>query len=432
MRLLRFLKHVPHSHQFIEYPKLQDGGQETYEYVGDSVARTVLLSSAQAIKTQVRIAEGGGEDPHSAFDFAFLRRPVEPDTTDDEQSVRVVDIFSGCGGLSLGISEACRAVHKRFVSVLAVDRDPSCITIYRKNLPCEEANQVDITEVIDGTIGSPPTVNERSFLKKIRDVTVLLAGPPCQGNSDLNNHTRRKDPRNALYERVARFVEIVEPEHILVENVAPAIHGKERAIQRTIEVLRREGYYVDSGIVDLSTIGVPQTRKRHVLIASKSKKLSVVDVIERHRVSVTRSVRWAIGDLEHEPPNGPFTTPSKYTERNLRRIRYLHAKGLFELPNKLRPPCHRSGEHSYKSMYGRLKLDEAAQTITSGFGSPGQGRFVHPTQLRTLTPHEAARLQFFPDFFDFSLVKKRGPLASMIGNAAPMKLSYVFGLELLS
>jgi DNA (cytosine-5)-methyltransferase 1 len=83
-------------------------------------------------------------------------------------------------------------------------------------------------------------------------------------------------------------------------------------------------------------------------------------------------------------------------------------------------------------MYGRLKPHEPAQTITSGFGSPGQGRFVHPTQLRTLTPHEAARLQFFPDFFDFSLAKKKTALASMIGNAAPMKLSYVFGLELLS
>jgi DNA (cytosine-5)-methyltransferase 1 len=83
-------------------------------------------------------------------------------------------------------------------------------------------------------------------------------------------------------------------------------------------------------------------------------------------------------------------------------------------------------------MYGRLRYDRPSQTITSGFTSPGQGRFIHPSQQRTLTPHEAARLQFFPDFFDFSASKKRGDLAKMIGNAVPMKLSYMLCLELLA
>jgi len=82
-------------------------------------------------------------------------------------------------------------------------------------------------------------------------------------------------------------------------------------------------------------------------------------------------------------------------------------------------------------MYGRLSYDLPAATITGGFGSPGQGRFIHPTQRRTLTPHEAARLQFFPDWFKFSDVATRTALAKMIGNAVPMKLSYAFCLELL-
>jgi DNA (cytosine-5)-methyltransferase 1 len=82
-------------------------------------------------------------------------------------------------------------------------------------------------------------------------------------------------------------------------------------------------------------------------------------------------------------------------------------------------------------MYGRMRYDEPSQTITSGFSSPGQGRYIHPVRPRTLTPHEAARLQFFPDFFDFSMVKYRSSLATMIGNAVPMKLSYAVGLELL-
>jgi DNA (cytosine-5)-methyltransferase 1 len=82
-------------------------------------------------------------------------------------------------------------------------------------------------------------------------------------------------------------------------------------------------------------------------------------------------------------------------------------------------------------MYGRLRSDLPAQTITSGYGSMGQGRYVHPRLRRTLTPHEAARLQMIPDFFDFSSVGSRGSWAQMIGNAAPWKLGYAFALEML-
>jgi len=113
-------------------------------------------------------------------------------------------------------------------------------------------------------------------------------------------------------------------------------------------------------------------------------------------------------------------------------MQYLLTTGNFDLPDERRPPCHRGGGHSYKSMYGRLSWDMPAQTVTRGFGSPGQGRFIHPARPRTITPHEAARLQFFPDFFDFSSVSKRTELATMIGNAVPMKLSYVFALEMLA
>jgi DNA (cytosine-5)-methyltransferase 1 len=82
-------------------------------------------------------------------------------------------------------------------------------------------------------------------------------------------------------------------------------------------------------------------------------------------------------------------------------------------------------------MYGRLHWDRPAQTITSGYGSMGQGRYVHPRERRTLTPHEAARLQMIPDFFDFSDARSRGAWARMIGNAAPWKLAYAFALEML-
>ncbi len=94
--------------------------------------------------------------------------------------------------------------------------------------------------------------------------------------------------------------------------------------------------------------------------------------------------------------------------------------------------CHRDPNHKYKSMYGRLDWDKPAQTITTGFGSPGQGRYLHPSQLRTLTPHEAARLQFFPDWYDFRSVTKRKRLQEMVGNAVPPKLGYLLTLDVLS
>lgn len=428
-RILRFVEHA--SKRFSSVTKLTSGASEEYKYTRDYVSRSIRFPNGRAVTSRIR-KRGNGGSPRSAYDFAYLRRPTRPPMLHQGSEVRVVDIFSGCGGLSLGAMEACRALGKRFTSVLALDNDDRCIAVYKSNFHCDSAYTNNITQILDGKVGSEPTQNERQFLKRVRNITILLAGPPCQGNSDLNNRTRRNDPRNVLYERVARCVELVRPQHVLIENVPSVVHGREKAVQRSIAALRRLGYFVDSGIVDLAAIGVPQTRKRHVVVASMSKKLSTTEVANQSRLAYAHSVRWAIGDLQHERPNGIFTCRTRHTTQNVGRMKLLHEKGLYDLPNRFRPGCHKNGGHSYKSMYGRLKLDEPAQTITSGFTSPGQGRFVHPTQTRTLTPHEAARLQLFPDYFDFSAVQSRTSLASMIGNAVPMKLGYAFCLALLS
>lgn len=123
--------------------------------------------------------------------------------------------------------------------------------------------------------------------------------------------------------------------------------------------------------------------------------------------------------------------PAVPTDTNRRRMQLLIEEDLDDLPDQHRPPCHRKGGHTYKSMYGRLCWDRPAQTVTSGFGSMGQGRYVHPSEPRTLTAHEAARLQLLPDFMRLDLVPGRQQRARMIGNVAPMKLSYGAVLELL-
>ncbi len=140
---------------------------------------------------------------------------------------------------------------------------------------------------------------------------------------------------------------------------------------------------------------------------------------------------WAIDDLLDIDNDTVFDTPANSSATNKKRIDYLFDHDIYDLPNSERPDCHRLKNHSYTAVYGRMYWDIPAPTITGGFGSNGQGRFVHPKRRRTITPHEAARLQFFPDYFDFGDVKRR-ELQQIIGNAVPSKASYIIGIEFLS
>ena len=413
-----------------------DGQREKFRFSpsGKSVVRQVVFTNGENVSTWLKVGSLSldGQDAKSAFDYLFLRKRDFPNQSHTSPVVRVVDLFSGCGGLSLGAMEACRAIGKRFLSVAAIDSDSTALDVYRRNIPCVQTYCKDIETILTLDSGSEISRSERKIHEEIGKVNILLSGSPCQGYSDLNNYTRRKDPRNCLYEYVARFVEIARPDHVLVENVPAVIHGKERVVQKTINRISEAGYYLDDDIVNMAEIGVPQLRKRHVLVASLSRKMSIKRIIKRYSIENPRCVTWGIDDLKDEPAVNSFSTPTRHTEVSMKRIRYLFENDLYDLPDRFRPKCHENGDHSYKSMYGRMRPDQPSQTITGGFGSPGQGRFVHPTRQRTITPHEAARLQFFPEFFDFSFVQKRTSLANIIGNATPMKLSYIFCLEMLA
>src|SRR5713101_8205724 len=118
-------------------------------------------------------------------------------------------------------------------------------------------------------------------------------------------------------------------------------------------------------------------------------------------------------------------------ETNARRIDYLFENKLYDLPNLKRPDCHKDGNHSYKSVYGRLRWNMPSQTITTGFGCMGQGRYVHPQLRRTITAHEAARLQTFPDWFDFGKKTSRSTLAEVVGNAVPPLLMRDLGIRIV-
>lgn len=341
-------------------------------------------------------------------------------------SVRLVDLFCGCGGLSLGVAEAARLLGLGIEIPLAIDVDEDAVAVYRTNFPGADIRAQPVEESIDGGNGSPLTSRERRLARAVGPVDVLVGGPPCQGHSDLNNRTRRSDPRNALYARMARAARVLRPSLVLIENVPTVQHDTKKVVDVTIEALRRAGYVVDHRVVDLALLGAPQRRRRHVVLASCRDGVvpkSVLDALQiRCPEHLFRTVRWAIEDLLDATSDGISDTASTPTDENRKRMRWLLTRDRYDLPNRLRPDCHASN-HSYNSMYGRLAWDMPAQTVTTGFGSMGQGRYVHPARPRTITPHEAARLQMLPDFVDFSAVRTRSALARMIGNAVPPVLA---------
>jgi DNA (cytosine-5)-methyltransferase 1 len=336
----------------------------------------------------------------------------------------LVDLFSGCGGMTLGVWEAARLRHRKVSVRLAVDSADEPMAVYRANFDItpNRARVDDVGRIFSGKRGRPLSSVERYWVGRARQVDLIVAGPPCQGHSDLNNSTRRKDPRNALYLRVSRAAEILRPKAIIIENVPAVLHDKNRVVQEAIDWLKRLDYQVVESVVKLTHFGIPQHRKRHILVAVLGQTFTFPN-LESKPTSILTAGQFLDG-LEDEPDERTelFYRPSRMTDANLDRVEYLFDHRLHDLPDAERPSCHRDKDHAYVSMYGRMHWDRPAQTLTSGFGSMGQGRYVHPRRRRLLTPHEAARLQGFPDFFDFSPARKLTHLREMIANAVPPQL----------
>lgn len=403
---------------------------ESFERRDKLIIRRLTLEDRQQLESLVADEVPGADgalDAHVA-ERHFLRARKRPPFPAARGRIQAVDLFSGCGGLSLGFSEASRALHREFV-VSGLDTDPVAGEVFRANLPGSSFRAADVNEWFDGPIGSRLTRRERIAQEALGPVDILLGGPPCQGHSAFNNRTRHSDERNDLYLRMVRAAEVLEPEHVVIENVPGATRDRKRVVQRALTILERIGYRVTTSVLDAADVGVAQRRKR-LLVVGSARHVDLEAVTARHR-TVPRSVRWAIEDLEDIRSGDLIDEPGASVPTTRQRIDYLFDHDLFDLPNEQRPACHANGNHSYRSIYGRLSWDEAAQTLTTGFYCMCMGRYVHPSRRRTLTAREAARIQFFPDWFDFGAVEKRSDLARLIGNAVPPKLGYVVGLELL-
>ncbi len=352
------------------------------------------------------------------LDKNWLSKKTKPQEKQAGKIIGIADIFSGCGGMSLGAIEASMLHNLRPKIKLAVETNTYASTVYKNNFSDKIKALLNskIETIIDSDPGEPISKKEKLLKAKIGKIHILLAGPPCQGHSRLNNYTRSNDPRNSLYLKAVRMAEIFKPGLVVIENVVNIIKDKDRVINQSSLALEKIGYEVENLTVHLSNYGVAQNRKRHIQIAT----------LKRFKIDFSNyKVKYVLSDVisdildESVLKEGLFFSPSKTKHQN--RIDFLFEKNLYDLPNRLRPDCHKD-KHTYPSCYGRLNWNKPSSTITRGFSTMGQGRFLHPLRRRTLTPHEACRIQGIPDYFDFSSVEKRGELHLMIANAVPPRI----------
>ena len=396
------------------------------------------MSGRNGRPAQIHAGSNNGNAPAACpvcqADSERLTRREPPGVQDDWPIVSAVDLFCGFGGMTVGVLEAAADAKRRLTIPLAMDENSVAADAYLRNFPQSGIKPAKVESLIDGDLDAPLTSRERRLRKRIGHVSILVGGPPCQGHSDLNNKTRRNDPRNLLYARMARAARVLRPEVVIIENVPQVAHDHGQVVEITREALEALEYRVHALTFDLRKVGVPQRRKRHLVLAVPASFPSpkvILDELASGCSMDHRTVGWAISDLEDIEPLTAFDRASIPSEENRKRIDKLFDQDIYNLDNADRPSCHRDNEHTYRSMYGRLWWNQPAQTITTGFGSMGQGRYVHPTRRRTLTPHEAARIQTIPDYVQLGLDEQRGAWAQMIGNAVPPFLTRALAQRLI-
>jgi DNA (cytosine-5)-methyltransferase 1 len=332
--------------------------------------------------------------------------PAKNNTTSSlKQPLTAIDLFSGCGGVSCGLKEA------GFRVVAAVEIDIKAQVTYKLNHPTVQLYGQDIRKLDPATI-----LNDIGLQSGELD---LLAGcPPCQGFSRLrtkNQKTSVKDDRNNLVADFLRFVKVMKPKTIMLENV-PAL-AKDGRFRRMQSQLSEIGYKMVVHVLDAADYHVPQRRKRLIMLASR-----IHEPVIAPKAGARVTVRQAL-----EGVGAPSKTKDKLhslPENRSQAVRDLIAMipknggSRSALGDEHQLECHKRSD-GFKDVYGRMAWDDVSPTITSGCNNPSKGRFLHPSRNRTITLREAALLQGFPKDYKFDVSHGKGAIALMIGNALP-------------
>ncbi|MDR0686226.1 MAG: DNA cytosine methyltransferase [Dysgonamonadaceae bacterium] len=337
-----------------------------------------------------------------------------------------VDSFSGAGGLSLGLCDA------GFEILLSFDIDKRCVETLQSNPKYFKHPAVceDIRNMLNGRL------LDKIGLGK-SELFLLAGGPPCQGFS-VQRIGDDTDSRNELVPLYGRLVDEVRPIFFVMENVF-GIQGKRGKIilSELIDTMKSIGYHIHKELLDAEDYGVPQRRKRIILIGERE------DIGAEYSfpkpAGEKKTVRETIEFLPEPPEDGkshpdyPLHRRDRLSEINLRRIKALkEGQGRDYLPEELLADCHKVGSAiiGHRNVYGRMFWDEPAPTITARFDSFTRGLFGHPEQPRSISLCEGALLQTFP--LDFVFKGSKIEIARQIGNAVPPRLAKVIGESIIS
>jgi DNA (cytosine-5)-methyltransferase 1 len=337
-----------------------------------------------------------------------------------------VDSFSGAGGLGLGLQRA------GFDIIYSFDIDEKCIRTINTNTKYfnHKAEVADITDMLNGVL------LKKCNLKR-GELFLLAGGPPCQGFS-VQRRGDDIDVRNTLVLKYGQLIGELYPAFFVMENVS-GIAGKrgKTIIEQLIDHVEGLGYTVHVRLLDAQRYGVPQRRKRYILVGERSDIGSTYDYPQGMTERIT--VRDAIGMLPPPPedgsdnPNIPLHRKDRLSPLNVQRLEALgQGQARDNLPQELLANCHRidSAIIGYRNVYGRMAWDEVAPTITARFDSFTRGKFGHPEQTRSISLREGALLQTFP--MDFTFIGTKVDIARQIGNAVPPKLAEAIGRSIIA
>ncbi|MDU3176669.1 DNA cytosine methyltransferase [Anaerococcus sp.] len=352
--------------------------------------------------------------------------------------MKAIDLFAGCGGMSAGFIE------NGFDIKLAVEINGEIAQSYKNNHIGTEVIVDDINNIDD------------KVLRNFRDTDVIIGGPPCQGFSMAGSRIREgfiDDPRNYLFKGYFNVVQKIKPKYFVMENVPGLLTMQNGAVFNEIKrifsddvLLDGDKYYVHHNIFKAEEMGIPQKRERLVIIGALNKEYNFEETYDLAKKGILNrndrffdkvNVRDAIGDIPEPTKSGKviLNDISSDYQSSLRtkdgvttnHLKTNHSKKAVERMSKIKPgENYKVLDEVIKSVhsgsYGRMERDKPSVTITTRFDTPAGGRYIHPEDNRTITPREAARIQSFPDKFDFTGSKTS--ICTQIGNAVPPKLAY--------